>query len=74
MSLIQTIKTKQYGFLTGRKQLAQLVSLDPHRNLLIRANLGRVVVPAHKVQAECDRINAEQHNWVRDVSLVAGYV
>lgn len=74
MSLIQTIKTKQYGFLKGRRQLEALVRLDPYRKCLIRANLDRFVLPACKVIAKCDEINSEENNWVRDVSLFSRYV
>jgi hypothetical protein len=70
VDIIEKIKTEQYGFIQGIKQLAEVIAFDPYINVLIRANLNRVVVPAHLVISKCDEINhAEENNWVRDISF-----
>ena len=70
MTIIEKIKKDQWGFIKGRKQLAGVIAIDPYIKCLIRANMNRVVVPAHLVISKCDEINNQKFNFVRDVSLI----
>lgn len=69
MDIIEKINTKQYGFINGIPQLAEVIAFNAYIPVLIRANLNRTIVPAHLVISKCDEINAEENNWVRDISF-----
>lgn len=69
MNIIDKIMKEQMGFIADDNQLLEIIAIDPNYEILIRANLYRVVVPACKVVTKVKQINNEKHNHVRDISI-----
>ncbi len=69
MEIVEKIMKEQMGFIVDNEQLLEIIAIDPNYEVLIRANLNRVVVPACKVITKMKEINAEKHNHVRDISI-----
>jgi len=69
MDIIEKIMKEQMGFIVDDNQLLQIIAIDPNYEILIRANLYRIVVPAYKVVEKIKKINDEKNNHVRDISI-----
>ena len=69
MTIIEKIMKEQMGFIVDNEQLLEIIAINPYYEVLIRANLNRVVVPACQVVTVCKKIDAQEHNHVRDISI-----
>ena len=69
MNIIQKLLKEQFGFIANNEELLEVIAHDPNQEVLIRANLNRVVVPACQVITKVKEINAQKHNYVRDISV-----
>ena len=60
----------QYGELT-RQDLAALAKLDPHHQVLVKLGSGRFTASAQDTPGIIACIDQHEHNYVRDISLLA---
>ena len=68
-ALKRTIRA-QYGELT-RQDLAILAKRDAHHQVLVRCGSGRFVASAQDAPGIIACIDQHEHNYVRDISLLA---
>jgi len=69
MNIIEKLLEKQFGFIANNEELLEVIADNPNHEVLIRANLNRVVVKAFQVVTKMKEINAEENNYVRDISV-----
>jgi hypothetical protein len=69
MNIIEKLIKEKCGFITTKEELLEIIAINPYEEVLIRANLNRVVVPACQVVTVCKKIDAQENNHVRDCSV-----
>ena len=69
MNIVEKLIEEQFGFITSPEELLEVIAHNPYQEVLIRANLNRVVVPACQVSVVCKKIDAQEGNYVRDCSV-----
>lgn len=74
MNIIEKLRKENFGFITNNEELLEVIAHNPNHKVLIRANLYRVVVPVHQVFTKVKEINAEEHNYVRDICVSFFYI
>lgn len=69
MSDIKRIKEENHGFIASDDDLADVVRENRLQPLLVRCGNGRFVCPAQDVETFVRMVNADDQNYVRDISF-----
>jgi len=72
-NIIATIKAETHGFITGKERLQEIIEYNRLFPLLVRCGGGRFTCPAQDVEHFIEIITREDSDYVRDVSIPAGY-
>lgn len=68
MSLIETLSSENYGFVT-EKDMPEIIKEDRFQQILIRCGAGRFICPAQDTEHFINIITKEKSDYVRDASL-----